>query len=428
MRSSEHHHSRVFDVSDAPVRRFDARLQHLRAVEQAQRDHGASRRLERELRDGLSSGEFRVHYQPIVTLPDARIVGVEALVRWEHPDRGMVPPIEFIPVAEHTGLIVDLGRWVLEEACRQVRTWQDSVPALRHLRVAVNLSVHQITPDLVSVVANALERSGLRPESLELEITESVVMADIDGALEILDALSVLGVGLSVDDFGTGFSSLAYLKRLPVTGLKIDKAFIDDLPDDPRDVSIVGAVIALAAGLGLTQIAEGVETEAQREKLEALGCAHAQGYLFSRPLPAEAFLQGISSLMGERQDRSAEPGVAPVRVLVCDDDASIRRLYRRALQSGNVEVTDAVDADDCLEKLTTSRPDLVILDVTMPGRGGLEILSEVRSLRPTAHVVMVSGLVTADIVASAQADGADACVAKMQFLPRLGELVEACRR
>ena len=416
-----------FHAGQAPIGRFDARLRHLRHVDATRSQHAASLRLDQEMRDGLARGEFRVHYQPIVTLPDGEIVAVEALVRWQHPERGLVPPFEFIPFAEESGLIGDLGTFVLFEACRQVRRWQLSVPDLAFLRVAVNLSAHQLTADLVELVRRALTSSGLPAESLELEVTESVAMADIDGALEVLDAVAALGVGLSIDDFGTGYSSLAYLKRLPVTGLKIDKAFVDDLADH-RDVSIVGAVIAVAAALGLSQIAEGVETQEQRDQLEALGCAHAQGYLFSRPCPAETFVDDVRHLIGG--NRSSIPGEDlhdPVRVVVCDDEVSIRRLYRRALRSGNVEVFDAETAEECLERVRHTKPDLVILDAKLEGRGGIEIIEEIRGLHPDAHVVIVSGTVTRDMVTASHAAGANACVQKMQFLPQLVSLVESCR-
>jgi EAL domain-containing protein (putative c-di-GMP-specific phosphodiesterase class I) len=416
-----------FRIRDEPAQGFETRLRRLQDGEQTRIGLADGRRLEADMRRGLITGQFRVHYQPIVTLPLGEIVSVEALVRWEHPDRGLVPPMDFIPAAEQSGLIVDLGEWVLNEACRQVVTWQQSVPELRRLRVAVNVSAHQLTGHLCDVVARALATSGLPADCLELEITESVVMADIDDALEILDQLGTLGVSLSIDDFGTGFSSLAYLKRLPVTGLKIDKSFIDDLSEDSRDLSIVGAVIAMASALGLTQIAEGVETEEQRQLLEGLGCAHAQGYLFSRPLPAEIFLEQVTPLLAAAE-RDLEPmGDAPLRVLVCDDELSIRKLYRRALRSCNVVVFDAVDAQDCLVQTEDARPDLVILDMRLPDRSGIDILGEVRALRPTARVVVVSGLVTPQMVEAARANGAVACVPKMQLLPQLGALVEECR-
>ena len=422
------HATRIGDLGEAPVRRFDARLVHLDQVEQSQRERADIKRIEREMRAGLLAGEFCLHYQPIVALPFAEIVAVEALIRWEHPARGLVPPFEFIPIAEQSDLIVELGTWVLHEACRQVRDWQLTEPALQFLRVAVNLSARQLTPELVGIVASALERSGLPSETLEIENTESVVMADIDGALQILDALAALGVTLSIDDFGTGYSSFAYLKRLPVGTLKIDKSFIDDLCDDQRDVSIVSAVVAVAAALGLTQIAEGVETEAQRRQLEDLGCAHAQGYLFSRPVPAASFVDDVRHLFAhELADVARSASAEPVRIVVCDDELSIRKLYRRALRSRDADVFDAATAMECLAQIAVIEPDLVILDANLPDRSGIDIIGEITDRHPRAQVVVVSGTVTSEMFAASQAAGAHACMQKMQFLPLLTTMVDRCR-
>jgi EAL domain-containing protein (putative c-di-GMP-specific phosphodiesterase class I) len=413
-------------IIETQTDQLGSRIRHLDALEEMNRAFEEERRMAHDLRAALANGQFRVHYQPVVAFPGARLVAVEALVRWEHPERGLVPPLEFIPAAEQCGVIVDLGRWVLEEACCQTRRWQLTVPELCHLRVAVNVSARQLTPDLVRVVHDALERSGLAGDQLELEITESAVMADVERSLAILDQLAELGVGLSIDDFGTGFSSLSYLKRMPVTGLKIDKSFIDDLTDDSREVSIVAAIIALAAALGLNQIAEGVETEAQRRQLEALGCAQAQGYLFSRPLPADAFVEATRELAGaERPD--GDEASDPVRVLICDDEPAIRGLYRRALQSLDTEVVEVGDAEQCLAEIRRFQADLVILDIDLPGRSGLEILPELRAAAPGARVVVVSGAVPPETASAALALGADSCEPKMQFLPLVHQLVESCR-
>jgi diguanylate cyclase (GGDEF)-like protein len=238
---------------------------------------------EASLRTAISDGELVVHYQPVVDLPSQQLAGVEALVRWEHPDRGLLGPDQFIDVAEDTGLIVPLGAWVLREAVRQARTWQQR-PGLSGLQVSVNLSARQITQvDLVDLVADVLDRSGLAPGTLCLEMTESVLMGDAPAAAKILASLKELGVGLSVDDFGTGYSSLSYLKRFPVDELKIDRSFVSGLGEDPEDSAIVRAVVRLATALNLTAVAEGVETTLQLDRLIDLGCARAQGYLFARP-------------------------------------------------------------------------------------------------------------------------------------------------
>jgi EAL domain-containing protein (putative c-di-GMP-specific phosphodiesterase class I)/CheY-like chemotaxis protein len=408
---------------ETPGQRFDFRLRHLDDIEQTQRQNASIRRMEGEMHAGLTKQQFRLHYQPIVSLPNSNIVCVEALLRWQHPGRGLVSPLDFIPIAEDSDLILELGEWVVTEACRQVGIWQRYAPGLRSLRVAVNLSVRQLNDSLLDVVTRALAMSGLPAESLELEVTESVAMADIEGALEILHTLASLGVGLIIDDFGTGYSSLAYIKQLPVTGLKIDKSFIDDLVSDQRDASIVGAVIALAATLGLNQIAEGVETASQRRKLEALGCAHAQGYLFSAPRPPESFIGDIGHLIGP----APEPSANPVRVVVCDE-TSVRKLYRRALGRRDVEVFDAETAEQCLAQVSSIEPDLVILDANLNGRSGIDTVEDIHALRPNARVVVVSGTVTNEMRAASQAAGANACMQRTQFLPRLAGMVDSCRR
>ena len=243
-----------------------------------------TRRLETEndLRRAIAEGELRTHYQPKVRIDTHEIIGVEALVRWEHPERGLVPPGDFIPLAEETGLIVALGEWVLRDACRQAASWD--------VTVSVNLSRRQLEQeDLVELVAATLAATGLPPERLCLEITESTVMRDPERSLETLRALKALGVGLAIDDFGVGYSSLSQLKHLPpVDLLKIDKSFVDNLVSGVEDRAIVTAILSLAGAYGMTSIAEGVEDERQAETLSALGCELAQGYLFARPQPAEA--------------------------------------------------------------------------------------------------------------------------------------------
>jgi diguanylate cyclase (GGDEF)-like protein/PAS domain S-box-containing protein len=242
--------------------------------------------LETSLRRALDQGEFSLHYQPQIDLATGALVGVEALLRWHDPERGeMVPPLEFLPLAEESALIDRIGAWVLRTACAQGRAWLDQGCPLR---VAVNLSVRQLRPGLFGEVVQALEDAGLPPSLLELEITESMLMQDpvITGLL--LNSLTAHGIEISIDDFGTGFSSLAYLKHLPVKRLKIDRAFINGLPTDPSDVAITRAVLALAHSMGLEVIAEGVETEVQARFLRENGCGVAQGFYFGRPVPPEA--------------------------------------------------------------------------------------------------------------------------------------------
>ncbi len=239
------------------------------------------------LRHALEHDELRVYYQPLMCLRSRQMIGVEALVRWQHPQRGLVPPGEFIPIAEESGLIGAIDAWVLDQACRQMVVWQAADCALRF--VAVNVSSRLFSRGELDIrVAQVLADTGLDPAFLELEVTESAVMDNPDAALALLDRLRALGVRLAIDDFGTGYSSLARLKRLPVHKLKLDQSFVMGLPHDQDDVAITRAVIALGHSLGLKVLAEGIEQLEQVELLEQLDCDHAQGYYFGRPQPAEA--------------------------------------------------------------------------------------------------------------------------------------------
>jgi diguanylate cyclase (GGDEF)-like protein/PAS domain S-box-containing protein len=244
--------------------------------------------LEQALRRALGRSEFRLFYQPVLDMETGTIVGVEALLRWEHPERGLLRPAEFISLAEETGLILPIGKWALQEACRQARRWREADPDRPPLTVAVNLSARQLAqPNVADMVAEALESTGTDPSQVWLEITESILTGDTEATVGALRALKALGVRLSVDDFGTGYSSLLYLKRFPVDTLKVDRSFVAGLGTYPEDTAIVAGVVGLAQTLGLTAIAEGVETEEQRAALRALGCDLAQGYLFGHPEPAE---------------------------------------------------------------------------------------------------------------------------------------------
>ena len=235
------------------------------------------------LRHALKREEFVLYYQPQVELATGRTHAVEALLRWNNAELGLVSPADFIPLAEETGLIASIGEWVLRTACKQANEWS---AAGLEIRVCVNLSVNQLQPPLASVVASALADSGLPPALLELEVTESALMRDIEGAMATMRTIRQLGVRFAIDDFGTGYSSLNYLKRMPLDVLKIDKSFVNDIADDSNDAAIVAAITEMARQLGLDVVAEGVETEAQLEFLRQRACRHGQGYLFSHPLPS----------------------------------------------------------------------------------------------------------------------------------------------
>jgi len=249
-------------------------------------------RLLNDLRGATANGELVLHYQPKFISPDRPVVGAEALLRWQHPVRGLVGPDAFIPVAEKSGLILPIGEWVLDETCRQIRQWRDQ--GLGIWNVAVNLSPVQFnSAQLVRTVQQALDRHGVDPDQLTLEITESTAMQDADASLEILRDFTRMGVRISIDDFGTGYSSLLYLKRLPASEIKIDRAFVRDLESDPEDATIVASIIALGHSLNLKVVAEGVETAGQQAYLSHLGCDYLQGFLLGRPVPADRFMAQV---------------------------------------------------------------------------------------------------------------------------------------
>jgi EAL domain-containing protein (putative c-di-GMP-specific phosphodiesterase class I) len=268
--------------------------------------------LENDLRRALERDELRLVYQPIVSLADGSIDSVEALLRWQHPSRGLVSPGEFVGIAEECGLIEPIGRWVLDTACAQAAAWSATRDAVRPLGISVNLSVRQLTQrDLEATVADALQRSSIDPASLGLEITESVLLEEPDGVGDTLTRVSRLGVRFVLDDFGTGYSSLAYLARLPIDGLKVDRSFVDELGRDERSTAITTAIVRMAHALSLQVTAEGVENELQARALSALGCELAQGYHFHRPLAPES----VSALLRARAPRRLAHGSTPRRLI-----------------------------------------------------------------------------------------------------------------
>jgi len=238
--------------------------------------------MENSLRGALERQEFVLHYQPQIDIKSGRVIGMEALVRWQDPVQGLVPPDQFIPLAEETGLIVPIGEWVLREACKQGKAWRDAGAA--DLRMAVNISARQFwRGNLLETVESVLQEVGADASMLELELTESVLMRHEAETVELLDQLSRRGITVSIDDFGTGYSSLSYLKRFPINKLKIDRSFVRDIQDDADDAAIVTAIVAMARGLKLRVIAEGVETPGQLAYLKSIGCDEIQGYLISKP-------------------------------------------------------------------------------------------------------------------------------------------------
>jgi EAL domain-containing protein (putative c-di-GMP-specific phosphodiesterase class I) len=259
--------------------------------------------MESQLRRALERGEFLLHFQPKIRASTGRIVGLEALIRWRHPELGTVPPSQFIPVAEESGMIVPIGDWVLQAACAQNQAWQnDGYPPVH---VAVNIAMPQFRQgNLARSIADALQRTGLDPGLLEIELTESMLMQNVEATLDTLHQLRDMGVRLAIDDFGTGYSSLSYLKRFPLHTLKIDRSFVKDLPRDAEDAAITKAIIGMAHSLRLAVVAEGVETPEQLAFLRQHGCDDVQGFLFSRPVSAEDF----GALLAAQEQRPAAAG------------------------------------------------------------------------------------------------------------------------
>jgi EAL domain-containing protein (putative c-di-GMP-specific phosphodiesterase class I) len=279
---------------------------HEAAIERAQ--------LKTDLPMALERGEFRLVYQPVADLDSGEIRGVEALLRWEHPRRGSIGPTQFIPLAEETGVIVPLGRWVLNEACRQAAVWL-AMPRSRPLTMAVNLSARQVQDaGLVSDVLIALRETGLPPSQLTLEITESALMQDVDATTSTLAALKAIGLRLAIDDFGTGYSSLSYLRRFPVDILKIDRSFVATLDSSDTEAALVRSILSLGQALELETVAEGIERPAQLRELQALGAHLGQGYFFARPLEADAITALVAGGLAMPTDTTVPPSTVTAEV------------------------------------------------------------------------------------------------------------------
>jgi diguanylate cyclase (GGDEF)-like protein len=359
--------------------------------------------LEGALRRALEQGELQVHYQPKVSLLSGEIVGAEALVRWPHPDQGMISPVDFIPLAEETGLIVPLGEWVLNTACAQIRQWEDAqlpVPP-----IAVNLSARQfLQPNLIAMIRAALDAHQLAPRLLEVEITESTAMVNIDKAISILHALKALGITISLDDFGTGYSSLSYLKRFPINHLKIDRAFVRDITTDPDDALICKAVIGLAHNLKMSVIAEGVETEGQMNYLRQHHCDEMQGYYFSRPLPAEEFAALLAD--GRRLAFSEDAEGAQRTLLLVDDEENVLSSLKRVLRRGGYRILTAGSAAEAFEVLAIHDIQVIISDQRMPVMSGTAFLRRVKDLYPNTVRMVLSGYTELTSVTEAINQGA----------------------
>ncbi|MGD7036196.1 EAL domain-containing protein [Methylotuvimicrobium buryatense] len=355
----------------------------------ADMDEGSRRQLNLDtaLRRALERNEFILHYQPQLDLSTGRIIGAEALLRWQSRDYGLVSPLNFIPLLEENGMINTIGEWVLQEACRLNRKWQDE--GLPPLRMAVNLSARQFHGgDIPNIVKRTLEKTGLEPQWLELELTESIVLMDADKVIRTMHEISAEGIGFALDDFGTGYSSLSYLQRLPVARIKIDKSFVANLTSNPSDAAIVRAVVGMAHSLGLKVIAEGVETEGQLGFLRGINCEEIQGYLFSRPLPADDFTLLL------REGRSIPPKQIekPERVLLLiDDESNIISALTRVLRRKGFRIVGTTSIKEGFELMAIHQPGVVICDQRMPEMTGTEFLRRIKDIYPDTIRIVLSG-------------------------------------
>jgi EAL domain-containing protein (putative c-di-GMP-specific phosphodiesterase class I)/ActR/RegA family two-component response regulator len=344
--------------------------------------------LTNDMRHGIERDEFELYFQPQVDLSTRKIIGLEALVRWNHPQQGFLPPGRFIALAEESGLILPLGDWILRRAIYQMTDWMAAGLARQTITVAVNASALQMqSGNLVQTIAKLLRETGLPPHCLELELTESLLMSNVAETQVLLQQLKAIGIQLSIDDFGTGYSSLAYLKQFAVDKLKIDKSFIDHFTTDANDAVIVQATIAMARSMGLTVIAEGVETLAQALYLRTLNCNQIQGYYFSKPLPAADILQLLES------DTMLNLPVAEHKqslLLVYGDPQTLVSL-KTALRPEAYEVLTANGCEEALDLLARRPVTVILCDQSLPTISGTEFLSRVKLMHPRPVRMILAG-------------------------------------
>ncbi len=344
--------------------------------------------MEISLRRALEKGELDLYYQPQISLHNGEIFGAEALLRWQHPERGLIAPGEFVPLLEATGLIIPIGEWVLHTACAQLKTWQQA--GMPEMTVAVNLSARQFdAQDIVKLTSTVLASTRLDPRHLELELTESMIMADAEAFIHALKQLKQQGVSISIDDFGTGYSSLSYLKRFAINRLKIDQLFVRDITHDPNAAAITLAIIALARSMKLRVLAEGVETEAQLNFLRNRGCEEMQGYYFSPPLPLADFEQ----VLRERRKLSfpSTHHKPENTLLLVDDEPAILAAIKRMLRGEGCRILTAGSGMEALDILASNEVGVVISDARMPEMSGADFLDKVREIYPETVRIMLSG-------------------------------------
>ncbi|MBV6324511.1 EAL domain-containing protein [Duganella violaceipulchra] len=359
--------------------------------------------MENALRVALEQQQFEVYYQPKVNLCSGRFSGVEALVRWNHPQNGMVQPGSFISLAEKTGLIGPIGEWVLHTACVQARQWHDM--GFDEMTVAVNLSAIQFDQqDVAALVTRILAETGLAPRHLELELTESMLMGDSDSMLAALKDIKAIGVTLTLDDFGTGYSSLAYLKRFPIDVIKIDRSFVRSITTDPNDASLTRTIVLMAKSLKMKTVAEGVETQGQLGFLNAIKCDDVQGFYFSKPVPAAA----LTEMLRHQQNRPVLPrGAEPERtILLLDDEPHILSALRRVFRNEHYQILQTTSPFEAFELLAMHRVQVILSDQRMPIMSGTDFLSKVKELHPDTVRIILSGYTELESVIDAINRGA----------------------
>lgn len=352
------------------------------------RDAGPRLSMEGELHRAAERGEFELHYQPQLNLKTGLMVGVEALLRWRHPAKGLIEPAQFVALLEECELAVSVGEWVLRQACSQNKAWQNQ--GLPPLRVAVNLSALQFRQaGLVETVQSALRDSGLAAQWLELELTESLILENVDEAIRAMNELKKLGVTLSLDDFGTGYSSLSYLRRFPVDRIKIDQSFVRDVATHAVTAALVRTILAMASNLGMTTVAEGVENVSQLGYLRKHSCHEMQGYLFSHPLPPDELARWL------REDRRLPPAggtsAASSTVLAVDDDPHILVFLQLLLRQDGLTVLTAGSASEGFEILATTEVGVILSDQRMPKVSGTAFLEQVKGLYPDSIRILLTG-------------------------------------
>ncbi len=360
--------------------------------------------MESDLRLALERNEFYLNYQPQVNIASGQLVGVEALVRWKHPVRGIVSPGYFIPLAEEAGLIESIGEWVLRTACKDNKYWQDL--GLKPLIMAVNLSARQfVQANICEIIQSALQDSGLDHRYLDVEITESLLVQNVEKVMETLNKLKSSGICLSMDDFGTGYSNLGYLIKFQFDKLKLDQSFVADITTNPDNAAIARAIITLAHNLRLKVIAEGVETEAQLNYLRTLGCDEMQGYFFSRPVPKEGIVEYLSSgyrlvnnFMAEEHSKRT--------ILLVDDEVNVTSALKRMLEMEGYNVLTAISTEDAFELLANNSISVVISDHRMPVMTGTEFFSKIKDIHPNVVRILMTGFADLEAVTEAINHGA----------------------